>query len=207
MLITKREVGPLSANCYIVADEEAKEAVVVDPGGEGDMIAELCRQQGLAVRYIINTHGHADHILGNAALKEATGAQLLVHEADKEMLTSAQLSLAAYVGEQGKLIPPDRILREGDELPLGALVLKILHTPGHTPGGICLAVENALFTGDTLFAESVGRTDFPGGSHMQLLDSIKTKLYTYPDDTVVYPGHGPSTTIQQEKVYNPFVRA
>lgn len=200
------EVGPLEANCYIIADETAKEAVVIDPGGEGDDIAAICKHQGFHVKYIINTHGHADHIMGNAALKAATGAELLVHADDQAMLTSPHLSLATYVGQQAELVPPDRTIADGDELSLGNLSIKIIHTPGHTPGGISVAVDNCLFTGDTLFSESVGRTDFPGGSFNQLIQSIKTKLFTYADETIVYPGHGPSTTITWEKNNNPFLR-
>jgi glyoxylase-like metal-dependent hydrolase (beta-lactamase superfamily II) len=206
MYLKKKEVGPLDANCYIVADEIAKEAVVIDPGGEGADIAAICKQQGFLVKYIINTHGHADHIMGNAALKAATGAELLVHADDQAMLTNPHLSLASYVGQQAEMVPPDRTLVDGEELSMGNLSIKIIHTPGHTPGGISIAVDDCLFTGDTLFSESIGRTDFPGGSFNQLIQSIKTKLFTYPDETHVYPGHGPSTTITWEKNNNPFLR-
>lgn len=206
MFIKKREVGPLAANCYIIAGETVKEAVVIDPGGEGDDIAAFCAQQGLQVKYIINTHGHADHIMGNAALKAATGAELLVHADDAAMLTSPQLSLATYVGQQAELISPDRTVTDGAVLQVGELTLTLIHTPGHTPGGMSIAVEKCLFTGDTLFAESIGRTDFPGGSYNQLIQSIKRKLLTYPEETTVYPGHGPSTTIKWEKGNNLFLR-
>lgn len=206
MFLKRTEVGPLAANCYIIADETSKEAAVIDPGGEGDDIAAFCMQQGFTVKYIINTHGHADHIMGNAAVKAATGGELLVHEADAAMLTSPHLSLATFVGMQTEMIPPDRTLADGDKLQLGSLALKIIHTPGHTPGGISIAVENYLFTGDTLFAESIGRTDFPGGSFSQLIKSVETKLFTYPDDTTVCPGHGSSTTVKWEKDNNPFLR-
>jgi glyoxylase-like metal-dependent hydrolase (beta-lactamase superfamily II) len=205
MFLKKFEVGQLGANCYVIGDEATKLAAVIDPGDEGQHIADYCQQEGLQVKYIINTHGHADHIMGNAELKAATGAELLVHAADAEMLTSPNKSLASFVGLHAELVAPDRTVEDGEELTLGNLSLKILHTPGHTPGGITIAVETSLFTGDTLFQESIGRTDFPGGSFNQLIQSVKTKLFVYPDHTTVYPGHGPSTTIKYEKNNNPFL--
>jgi hydroxyacylglutathione hydrolase len=203
MFIKRLEIGALAANCYIIADEDTKIAAVIDPGGDG--VAALCTHEGLQVKYIINTHGHADHIMGNAELKAITAAELLVHAADAEMVTSSTESLATFVGLHANLVPPDRMLADGEELSLGSLVLKIVHTPGHTPGGISIAVGGCLFTGDTLFAESIGRTDFPGGSFNQLMQSVKAKLFMFPDETVVYPGHGPKTTIGWEKEHNPYL--
>jgi len=206
MFLKRLEIGCLAANCYIIADEDTKLAAVIDPGGDGADIAALCSQEGLQVKYIINTHGHADHIMGNADLKAATEAQVLVHAGDAEMLTCHHKSLASLVGVNDALVPPDRLLIDGEQLSLGKLELKIIHTPGHTLGGISIAVEKCLFTGDTLFAESIGRTDFPGGSFNQLMQSVKTRLFTYPDETKVYPGHGPKTTIKWEKDHNPFLK-
>lgn len=205
MFLKKIEIGYLAANCYIIADEDTKLATVIDPGGEGAEIAALCTKEGFELKYIINTHGHADHIMGNADLKAATNAQLLVHAEDAEMLTSPTKNLASFVGLHAAFVPPDRLLKDNEELPLGKLTLKILHTPGHTPGGISIAVENILFTGDTLFAESIGRTDFPDGSFSQLVHAVKTKLFAYPDETTIYPGHGPKSTIRWEKDHNPFL--
>ncbi|MGE5508972.1 MAG: MBL fold metallo-hydrolase [Chitinophagales bacterium] len=182
-------VGPLGTNCYLVTDRAAGETLVVDPGDEGAALLERIRALNSRVVAIVNTHGHWDHTGANAALRQATGAPLLIHEADASWLDS----------------PPDRFLREGEELAVGSFRLKVIHTPGHTRGGLCLYTEGALFSGDTLFAESVGRTDLPGGSFVELVASIREKLFALPDETVVYPGHGPATSIGDEKSLNPYV--
>ncbi|HWQ61221.1 MAG TPA: MBL fold metallo-hydrolase, partial [Negativicutes bacterium] len=166
MKIVNLEVGSLGTNCYIVFDETTREAAVIDPGGSVAEIAAVIRDEKLAVKYIINTHGHADHVLGNMRVKEATGAPILIHEADASMLTSGQRNLSAYIGGSVSCGPADTLLKEGDVIKIAAgLELSVIHTPGHTPGGICLLTDNVLFSGDTLFAESIGRTDFPGGSY------------------------------------------
>lgn len=206
MKIIRMEVGSLGTNCYIVYCEQTKEAAVIDPGGSAaDILAVINREQ-LKVAYIINTHGHADHIGANGKVKAATQAPLLIHAADADMLTSGFRNLSSYMGEGITSDPADRMLKDGDIIDFGAVRLEVLHTPGHTPGGICLKTDGAVWSGDTLFAESIGRTDFPGGSYHQLIQSIKEKLLILPDDYAVYPGHGPETTIGWERKMNPFIQ-
>lgn len=192
MIIECFKVGWLATNCYVVSCEETKQAAVIDPGleneVEADLILDYIKKNGLRVKYIINTHGHPDHISGNEAIKKATGALILIHET-----------------HQGRA-NPDQRLKEGDEISVGNFKLKVLHTPGHTKGGISLVGDNVVFTGDTLFAGSIGRTDFAGGSFKEIMQSIKTKLLTLPDSFKVYPGHESFSTIGNEKKYNPFLQ-
>ena len=197
MIVRTLAVGSMLANCYLVW---------CDPGGEGRRIlAEIAREQ-LQVKYIVNTHGHVDHITANAEVRRDTGARLAIHEEDAPLLGSPDLNLSVYVGSALQGIKPDMLLHEGDWVACGKQVrLKVLHTPGHTRGGICLQGESEIFTGDTLFAESIGRTDFPGGSHHDLIDSIKNKILVLDDAYLVYPGHGPATTVGHERKYNPFL--
>jgi hydroxyacylglutathione hydrolase len=206
MIVKCLAVGSMAANCYLVWCETTKEALIIDPGGEGRRIlAEVDREQ-LQVKYVVNTHGHVDHIAANFEVCDATGATLMIHEADASLLADPGLNLSSYVGGALPPLKPGALLHEGDEIACGEQVrLKVLHTPGHTRGGISLQAEGIVFTGDTLFADSVGRTDFPGGSWQSMIDSIKGKLLTLGDDTVVYPGHGPSTTIGHERKHNPFL--
>ncbi len=207
MKVIKLEVGHIGTNCYIVFCEETKEAAVIDPGGnEGEILGIIAREK-LKVPYIINTHGHADHIEANSKIKNATGAAILIHQNDAQMLVDARGNLSAFFGNGVVTDPADRILSDGDTIDIGSSIhFKVLHTPGHTPGGISLLSGNVLFSGDTLFAESVGRTDFPGGSYQQLLKSIKEKLMVLDDDVQVLPGHGPGTTIGWERKMNPFIQ-
>jgi hydroxyacylglutathione hydrolase len=192
MIVKRFAVGWLSTNCYVVGCEETREAAVIDPGMESEketeQILNFIKQNGFRIKYIINTHGHPDHTAGNAVIKEATGAPILIHESNSEHVQA------------------DRKLRDGDVLQGGTFKLFVLHTPGHTPDGISLLGDNVVFTGDALFAGSVGRTDFVGGSFQELIRSIKTKLLCLPDSFKVYCGHGPSTTIGDEKKYNPFLQ-
>ncbi len=206
MKIIAMEVGSLGTNCYIVYCEQSRKAAVIDPGGDASAIISRITQENLVVEYIINTHGHADHIAANAKVKEATGAMILIHQADADMLTSAHRNLSAFMGGGITGGAAGRILKDGDTIEIGSIRFKVLHTPGHTPGGISLLTDNILFSGDTLFAESIGRTDFPGGSFRQLIQSIKEKLMVLPDDVTVYPGHGPQTTIGWERKMNPFIQ-
>ena len=197
-------VGPCETNCYLLCAE--REILVIDPGGDSDEILGLIESEGLSVVMVVNTHGHGDHIGANAPLKERFGCPIVIHEADAAFLTDPGLNLSAYLGSDAVVGPPaDRLLRERDEVRIGSMCLRVIHTPGHTPGGMCLYADGHLFSGDTLFAGSVGRTDFPGGSMEQLAGAIRDKLLVLPNGTVVYPGHGPTTTIGDEKAANPFI--
>ncbi len=192
-------VGPLETNCYVVSDKTTGEAMVIDPGDEPDRIIEL--SEGLDVKYIVLTHAHFDHAGAVPELKEATGARIALHPADKEAYSTVT-EQAAFWGFQSDPMPePDIMLAEGDELSLGGITLRVLHTPGHSPGCICLLGGGVLFSGDTLFKGSVGRTDFPGGSIGELKASFR-RLLELPPETAVLPGHGPATTIAGERSYN-----
>ena len=205
MILETLPTGPLQVNCYIVACEATLQAAIVDPGGDVEQILALVKQRNLKVQMVINTHGHFDHIGGNRQLLDATGADLLLHQADSQLLANADKHAAAYGLSTESSPVPQRLLNGGEQLQVGELLLDVLHTPGHTPGGICLLVEDHVIVGDTLFAGSVGRTDLPGGNHQTLIDSIREKLLILPDAIVVHPGHGPATTIGREKLHNPFV--
>ena len=205
MILMRLIVGPLQVNCYILADEKTKEAVVIDPGDDAEDILKIIKEKGLSVKHIVNTHGHFDHVGANAKLKEATGAEILLHEADAELLTSS-LGQARMFGMKTAPSPPaDRYIRDCDVITAGEVSLTVLYTPGHSSGGISLLEDDMVFTGDALFAGSIGRTDLPGGDLMTLITSIKTKLLDMPDDTRVFPGHGPDSTIGEEKRENPFL--
>lgn len=206
MIFEMIEVGPLGVNCLILGCSTTREGVVVDPGGNVDRIADIVKRHGLKIRYIINTHAHFDHVGGNLQAVQTFGAPLLVHAGDTELLGKSA-EVARMYGMPGENSPaPDQLLTDGMVLEFGTHRIKVLHTPGHTQGGCCLYLEaeKKIITGDTLFADSIGRTDLPGGSHEQLLASIRTKLFTLPDDVTAYPGHGPETTIGHEKRNNPY---
>ncbi len=205
MIIKKLEVGPIMANCYILGCEQTKQAAVIDPGDDADRILMELAKSELKVTYLINTHGHFDHVGANKRMKEATGATLAIHPGDEPMLGKLSKS-AAMFGLAAENSPgPDMLLNDGDEVSFGEITLKVIHTPGHSEGGICLYIPGCVFAGDTLFYGSIGRTDLPGGDYDLLISSIKTKLFSLPDDTVVYPGHGPATQIGKEKIINPFL--
>ena len=205
MIIKELAVGPLMANCFIAGCEETKEAVVIDPGGEADRILLSLAQSELKVKYIINTHGHFDHVSANGKMKEATGADLLIHPLDAPMLGMLSSNAAAFGISVENSPACDRTIEEDESVSFGKFTLKVIHTPGHTPGGISLYSDGIIFVGDTLFAGSIGRTDFPGGDFDTLISSIKTKLFKLEDDVRVLSGHGPVTSIGQEKRFNPFV--
>ena len=200
-------VAPIDANCYIIGCENTKEAAVIDPGGEGKRILKRLQSLGVNCKYIILTHGHADHISALEEVRQATGAQVLIHKDDGIMLTDPNHNLSAMLGMILNFKAADRLLEEGDTIEIGdSISMEVIHTPGHSLGGITLKVgDNLLITGDTLFAGSVGRSDFPGGNHRVLINSIKTKLLSFPDTTQVCSGHGPITTVGREMRYNPFL--
>ncbi|MCU0555998.1 MAG: MBL fold metallo-hydrolase [Desulfobacterales bacterium] len=206
MIIKQLTVGPIMANCYILGCERTREAAVIDPGDETDKILMSLASEKLTLKHILNTHGHFDHVGGNRQLKDATGAELLIHAADAAMLAQLSASAAAFGLSAQNSPPPDRTVAEGDRVTFGDIALTVLHTPGHTPGGISFHTDRCVFVGDALFYGSIGRTDFPGGDYDTLIASIRTKLFTLDDDTTVYTGHGPATTVGQEKRSNPFVR-
>jgi glyoxylase-like metal-dependent hydrolase (beta-lactamase superfamily II) len=205
MIITSLPTGPLEVNCYLVGCEKTGKAAVIDPGGNVNSILELLRQHDLTLAMVINTHGHFDHIGANRSLLEKTGCELLIHQDDAPLLQRAAEHAALFGLSTSRSPEPTRLLKDGDTIELGDLTFKVIHTPGHSPGGICLHVDDCLFVGDTLFCGSIGRTDLPGGNHQQLINNIKNKLLGLADETKVYPGHGPATTIGHEKRHNPFL--
>lgn len=204
MIFKRFVVGALEVNCYVVADEETKEGIVVDPGDGVEEILSFIKNADIKIKYIVNTHCHFDHMGGNKLLKEKTGALLAIHKGEKPLLERADLGAKLWGFDIEPSPEPDIYLEDGDVLKVGGLEITILHTPGHSPGGICLKIGDKVISGDTLFAGGIGRTDFPGGSYDALIKSIKEKLFTLPNDTKIYPGHGPASTIENEKIYNPF---
>jgi len=205
MIIKKLAVGPIMANCFIVGCRQTHEAAVIDPGDEADRILLALAEAKLTVKQIINTHGHFDHVGANKRMKAATGAPILIHAQDAPMLKMLARSAAAWGMSAEDSPAPDRLIEEGDVIEVGAIRFQVIHTPGHTLGGVALLADGCLFVGDTLFAGSVGRTDFPGGDFDVLKSSIQKKLFKLDDTVKVFTGHGPETTIGEEKRHNPFV--
>ncbi len=203
MRVESLVVGDLGVNSYLLIGDG--EGVIIDPGAEGERLFALIQGREVVLRYIVNTHGHFDHTGANGFIKEKTGADLAIHEADVELLKDTPYQ-ASLFGLSARPSPePDLILKDGYILEVEGLRIEVIHTPGHTKGSISLLVDGVLFTGDTLFAGSVGRTDLPGGSYEGLMRSIRERILPLPDDTLIYPGHGPSTTLQYEKATNPFL--
>jgi hydroxyacylglutathione hydrolase len=209
VIIRQFEVGNFSIFSYLIGDEHTKEGLFIDPSADHDLLLKESTSHGLTIKYIVNTHNHIDHTMGNREMVRRTGAKIIIHEADAPGLLDVPLAILDMF--QAELSPPaDILVTAGAHIQVGEIMLQVIHTPGHTPGGMCLFIEGMVFTGDTLFVGSVGRTDFPGGSYQELEQSIRTKLYTLPGETVVLPGHNygmsPTSTIQQERRTNGVVR-
>ncbi len=199
MILRKLIVGPIASNCYLIGSETTGEGMIVDPGDEASRILNTVKELGLEIKFIVLTHTHRDHMSALSEVSEATAAEVCVH-------TDESGSIPARSGSPGSSSSAVHWLRGGECLDVGELHFVVIHTPGHTPGSICLLGNGILFSGDTLFNCGVGRTDLPGSSYRQLMDSLTTKLMILPDDTIVYPGHGPDTTIGAERRTNPFIR-
>lgn len=196
--------GSFEENCYLAIDEPTGEALIIDPGSHAKSIIQWVKEEKCKVKYVINTHGHSDHIGANTEVCNEFGVKLGIHPLDAPMLTDAKLNLSAYWGEPILSKKADFFLNENDIVKCGDSELRVVHTPGHTPGGICLVGKKIIFSGDSLFADSIGRTDFPGGSTAALIKSLKEKILPLAGSIIVYPGHGPTTTIDHERTYNPY---
>lgn len=208
MYVKQIEVGGFAVFAYIVACKNTNEALVIDPAAECDRILKEAQSKGYTIKYIVNTHSHVDHIMGNREMKDLTGAKIIIHEREADSLVHQSYSLMSSFGADPSP-PADITVKEGDEIVVGDTSLKVIHTPGHSPGSISLYHNGIVFTGDTLFVGGVGRTDLAGGSWETLVSSVRTKLFALPDDTVVGAGHNygdtPKSTIGKEKMYNPYV--
>ncbi len=201
--IERLVVGPLATNCYVL--KSGQELAVVDPGGDAEMVLAKVDELGGTLKYVIDTHGHIDHIGANREVVEATGAELLIHELDARLLQFPDRNLSGLMGMKSSSPAPTRTLKEGDRIVVGEDEMAVLHTPGHTPGGICLLASEYAFTGDTLFLDSIGRTDFPGGSDEQMQESLYKLQKVLRKDTVIYPGHGEPGRFGRALLVNPFL--
>ena len=210
MVVKQYEVGNFAVFCYLVGDEETQEGLFIDPADDAKKLLSEAKSQGInKINYIVNTHSHVDHIMGNAEMVKKTGAKIIIHQEDASALVRTSTDLLEMFGAAASP-PADIQVKDGEIIQVGNVILKVLHTPGHSPGGMSLHLDGMVFTGDTLFVGSVGRTDFPGSSWDVLENSVRKKLYVLPGETVVFPGHNygstPTSTIQYERRHNPFVR-
>ena len=201
MILKTIIAGPMGANCYILGCNSSKEAIIIDPGGDYQKIVACLEEQGLEPKIIINTHGHIDHIGAN----DKFNLPIYIHELDAEYLTDPVKNLSALFGPPYISPAASRLLKDGGKIELGEISLEVIHTPGHTPGGICLKTGDIIFTGDTLFCGGIGRTDFPSASEKDLIESIKGKILILDDNTLIYPGHGPCSTVGRERRENSFL--
>ncbi len=208
MIFESFVVGMLQTNCYLLGDEESRKAVVIDPGGDSGRIFQRLRDAGLELSGILSTHAHFDHVTDCWALRQLAGGEVMMHPDEEMILSNRMVGMGAVVKSAGELAACgiDRLIRGGDQIEVGSLVFHVIETPGHTPGHVSfhLPLEKMIFVGDTLFAGSIGRTDFPGGSYDQLIRSVREKIFPLPGETLVYPGHGPETTVERERLTNPF---
>lgn len=202
MQIHSLTVSMFGTNCYILSCPETREALVIDPGAEGKALIDKIKELKVEIKYILNTHGHIDHIGANGKLKAEFDVPIILHKKDLEIYNNPGFGLGLVLKKQPH---PDWFIVEGDQIKFGNYSLTVLETPGHSPGGVCFKADKLIFCGDTLFAGSIGRPDLPGGSQAILMQSIRTKLMSLPAETKVYPGHGPATTIGHEAVSNPFI--
>jgi hydroxyacylglutathione hydrolase len=208
MIVKMLVVGPFASNCHVVGSSSTNEGMIIDPGAEAETIFRMVQQMELSISLIVATHAHIDHVGAIRAVQEKTHAEFALHEEEKGLLFTAPMRMLTSLGLTPVKSPPqpDRLLKDGDRINVGDLHFEVLHTPGHSSGGICLSGHGVVFSGDTLFNSGIGRTDFPGCSHERLMKSIREILMVLPDETIVYPGHGPPTTIGDERRGNPFLQ-
>jgi glyoxylase-like metal-dependent hydrolase (beta-lactamase superfamily II) len=209
MILKQFEVSGMAVFAYLLGEEGGGPGLVIDPADDADRILDEAKKNRLKIQYILNTHAHVDHVMGNEEMKRKTGAPILIHEMDAPSLTKIPRAMLAMFG--GRPSPAaDQTVKDGDVIQVGSFSLNVLHTPGHSPGSVCFHGNGMVFTGDTLFVGGVGRTDLPGGSWPMMLRSIQTKLLTLPEETLVLPGHNygatPTSTIKQERLHNPFLK-
>jgi len=204
MIVECITVGPLMENAYLLGDKKTKESAIIDPGDEAKKIIGTLEKHSLKCKYILLTHAHVDHVAGVKELAAVTGADVLMHKADSLLLKAAPIQAVAF-GIRPFIAPRiAKYIEDGEIIQVGNISVRVIHTPGHSPGSVCFLAENVIFAGDTLFQSSIGRTDIPGGDYEALIEGVRKKIFTLPDDTEVLPGHGPATSVGFEKENNPF---